>query len=74
MAELLNVDESDIQICIDEGRLFCLPMDAESFRSVKERGQIEIAMDGLYAAAVREAADEVIKMAGDFKPTKVSIT
>ena len=49
-------------------------MDAESFRSVKERGQIEIAMDGLYAAAVREAADEVIKMAGDFKPTKVSIT
>ena len=58
----------------NKGRLFCLPMDAESFRSVKERGQIEIAMDGLYAAAVREAADEVIKMAGDFKPTKVSIT
>ncbi|MGN1333994.1 MAG: hypothetical protein ACI4U1_02665 [Anaerovoracaceae bacterium] len=55
-------------------RFFCLPQDAESFRFDNERGQIEIAMDGLYAAAIRKAADEIIKMADGFKLKKVSIT
>ena len=59
-----------------QGRLFCLPEDCESFRSGADRsmedrgtgiGTIEIAMDGLFAAAVRKAADEVIAMMEQFR-------
>ena len=56
------------------GRLFCLPDDPESFRlctltgrgsadSGSGIGNIEIAMDGMFAAAVRKAADEVMALA-----------
>ena len=48
------------------GRLFCLPLDSDSFRPTGS-GKIEIAMDGLFAAAVRQAAEEVINMTGSIK-------
>ncbi len=59
-------------------RLFCLPEDPESFRmctltgrgsadSGIGSGNIEIAMDGMFAAAVRKAADEVIAMIEQLK-------
>lgn len=55
------------------GRLFCLPYDPESFHYkeeteekggalIKNEDRIEISMDGLYAAAMRQAAEEVIKI------------
>ena len=56
-----------------KGRLFCLPHDPESFQykedpegkggaSDKNGERIEISMDGLYAAAMRQAAEEVVKI------------
>ena len=51
-----------------EGRLFCLPLDAESFRLVQDTdSRIEIAMDGIFAAAVRQAAEEVKNMIANIK-------
>ena len=56
-----------------KGRLFCLPNDPESFQckadpegkggAPDKNGEIiEISMDGLYAAAMRQAAEEVVKI------------
>ena len=56
-----------------KGRLFCLPNDPESFQYKEDpegkggapdkNGEIiEISMDGLYAAAMRQAAEEVVKI------------
>ena len=56
-----------------KGRLFCLPNDPESFQYKedpegkvgapdKNGERIEISMDGLYAAAMRQAAEEVVKI------------
>lgn len=51
-----------------EGRLFCLPLDSESFRRVQGTGsRIEIAMDGIFTAAMRQAAEEVKNMIDNMK-------
>ena len=49
-------------------RLFCVPYDRESFRATSH--QIEIAMDGLYAAAMRKAADKVIETISEIRNMK----
>lgn len=51
-----------------KGMLFCLPLDSESFRRVQDTGsRIEIAMDGLFSAAMRQAAEEVKNMINNIK-------
>lgn len=50
------------------GMLFCLPLDSESFRRVQGTGsRIEIAMDGIFSAAMRQVAEEVKNMIANMK-------
>ena len=49
-------------------RFFSFPYDSHSFRITGNR--IEIAMDGLYAAAARKAAEIIIEIISEIKDMK----